>query len=710
MNTNVIQIGSLIKLEQKQDKYRIISLYNDVIVLCKCNSSKLEIIQLLKENLFDLYENSGCSIENDEEFIFDYNSLPIKAQEIFKKKKKVMNEVCEIYKPDFADLSNKKSKPEIKKILKENDMTVDSFWRTIKKYLQSGFKDYSLVDARYLGKNKGKKYSLTAKPGAKPEFFDTTGVIKNEEIESYYEEALKDYKSGRQKTMRSAYDKMNLKHFSKSEIVNGIETLVLLPESERPTMRQFRYYINTHITKEEMDKIKTSAQEQRNNKRLIVSDALKGVYGPGDMVEIDAVEADVSLVSELDHNKTIGRPINYFMVDVFTRCIVAISVAFDNNSMLGLTNLFLNLADNKKRYAEKFGIFFDNSDVWPSNFIPRRVRVDRGSDFKSKEFNRICITLGIEKHIVPGGSGSLKGVVEQSFHQMHSQQNVHLENYGLIEKRYDSKHHKEATLTIYEYTQMIINFVLFHNQQYDKEYNLTKEMIKNKIDPIPAKLWQYGVNKYGQPRPIPVLDQYLYDLMTPVKAKVSRRGISYKNLWYLPENDSKLVEQMFSAGAKKIPFEARIDKRDVGAIYYKRGNKLIYAPLNQMIAGNADYKGMTLKEYEDYKKTKALMDAKGRVYNEQLSAMLYSINESVVSIAKKDNYSDDNMMRKNREEQKQLTSKKINIKQRLMSKKDGDMSDKTKNIKMKDSIKDNVKKYDNYDSFQEAIEDFNDEF
>ena len=710
MNTNVIQIGSLIKLEQKQDKYRIISLYNDVIVLCKCNSSKLEIIQLLKENLFDLYENSGCSIENDEEFIFDYNSLPIKAQEIFKKKKKVMNEVCEIYKPDFADLSNKKSKPEIKKILKENDMTVDSFWRTIKKYLQSGFKDYSLVDARYLGKNKGKKYSLTAKPGAKPEFFDTTGVIKNAEIESYYEEALKDYKSGRQKTMRSAYDKMNLKHFSKIEIVNGIETLVLLPESERPTMRQFRYYINTHITKEEMDKIKTSAQEQRNNKRLIVSDALKGVYGPGDMVEIDAVEADVSLVSELDYNKTIGRPINYFMVDVFTRCIVAISVAFDNNSILGLTNLFLNLADNKKRYAEKFGIFFDNSDVWPSNFIPRRVRVDRGSDFKSKEFNRICIALGIEKHIVPGGSGSLKGVVEQSFHQMHSQQNVHLENYGLIEKRYDSKHHKEATLTIYEYTQMIINFVLFHNQQYDKEYNLTKEMIKNKIDPIPAKLWQYGVNKYGQPRPIPVLDQYLYDLMTPVKAKVSRRGISYKNLWYLPENDPKLVEQMFSAGTKKVPFEARIDKRDVGAIYYKRDNKLIYAPLNQMIAGNADYKGMTLKEYEDYKKTKALMDAKGRVHNEKLSAMLYSINESVVSIAKKDNYSDDDMMRKNREEQKQLTSKENNIKQRLMSKKDGDISDKTKNIKLQDSIKDNVKKYDNYDSFQEAIEDFNDEF
>ena len=66
-------------------------------------------------------------------------------------------------------------------------------------------------------------------------------MIKNDEIESYYEEALKDYKSGRQKTIRSAYDKMNLKHFSKVEIINGIETLVLLPESERPL------YVNLDI-------------------------------------------------------------------------------------------------------------------------------------------------------------------------------------------------------------------------------------------------------------------------------------------------------------------------------------------------------------------------------------------------------------------------------------------------------------------------------
>ena len=130
----------------------------------------------------------------------------------------------------------------------------------------------------------------------------------------------------------------------------------------------------------------------------------------------------------------------YFMIDVYSRIILAVSVAFDNNSILGITNLFLNLADDKQEYCKKYGIEFNDKRLWPSGVIPKRIRVDRGSEFKSYEFDRICNELGIEKQIVSGASGSLKGVVEQAFHQMHAKQNVHLENHGLIEKRYDSLH------------------------------------------------------------------------------------------------------------------------------------------------------------------------------------------------------------------------------------------------------------------------------
>ena len=68
---------------------------------------------------------------------------------------------------------------------------------------------------------------------------------------------------------------------------------------------------------------------------------------------------------------------------------------------------------------------------------------------------RICNELGIELQIVSGASGSLKGVVEQSFHPMHSRQNEHLEDNGLIENRYDSHHHREATLNIEQYTKTV---------------------------------------------------------------------------------------------------------------------------------------------------------------------------------------------------------------------------------------------------------------
>lgn len=109
------------------------------------------------------------------------------------------------------------------------------------------------------------------------------------------------------------------------------------------------------------------------------------------------------------------------------------------------------------------------------------------------------------------------------------------------------------------------------------------------------------------------------------------------------------------------------------------------------------------------------MDAHGRVYNEQLSVNLYAINERIVSSSKKENYSDETNMRENREEQKQLTSKENNIKQRFTSTIDdvAFQKDKSKNENITNdediSIK-NKENYEDYDSFQDAIEAFNNEF
>lgn len=665
MNNTILSVGDILFDNAHNTRYRVIAIIDNLVTLCEMDTTKFVLSQLELSLLIGLLTSKELNKEIENVPIFDVDSLSDSVKEKYQVKKNIINELLSTTEKTFMSLSGKTPKPQIKEIMGKYNIPKNSLWRIITNYFQSGMQDYSLIDAKAFGVNKGKEYEYKSRPGMPAQYPISSKIILSPETKNNFEEALNFYKSGRCKSIKNSFDYMNNLHYTHIEIINGVKSLTLLPVNERPSFGQFYYYFRKHLSQQEKDLIKTSAIEQRNNKRLITSDSLSDVYGPCDMVEIDACEADVSLVSSLDTNKTIGRPIVYFMIDVYTRVIVAMSVAFDNNSVLGVTNLFLNLADDKQEYCNRYGMGFENPALWPSNVIPRRLRVDRGSEFKSKAFDRICNELGIEKQIVSGASGSLKGLVEQSFHQMHSRQNVHLEDKGLIEKRYDSEHHKEASLTIEQYTKMVISFVLMHNQQALDNYHMTKEMLEKDVKPIPILLWQYGVKKYGEPRPITNKEQYLFNLMTPINAKLSRRGICYKDLWYICYDDKALSREMFNAGTKKVPIEVRMDMRDISNVYYIRDNKLVTAQLNPKITGNADYLGMTMKEYENYRTKRKELAAQGRIHNEELSAYNYAVNASIVDDAKKTTYSDKSDMRPNRELAKQDVSSKNKISKRL---------------------------------------------
>lgn len=716
MDNIMLTVGNVIIDEDKNKQYRVVAVVKDEITLCEMNVSYFALSIVQQSTLFSLIMAGEVLLKDGQNIVINKDELSNDARKKFEIKKQMMLDVLNAYGPTFIELNGKKPKRKIKEILNKYNYQKSTFWRTCINYFQSGFQDYSLVDGKQFGNTTGKSLQYSKKTGRPSEYFDKTGVIVDEQILSFFEEALKDYKSGRIKTVCSAFDKMNLLHFTKTEIINGVPSVVLLPVSERPTLKQFRYYVSKHLTNQEKDLIKTSALEQKNNKRLLVSDSLNGVSGPGDLVEIDACEADVSLVSVIDPTQTIGRPIVYFMLDVYSRIILAVSVAFDNNSMLGLTNLFLNLADDKQKYCEKYGITYDNKDIWPSNIIPNRVRVDKGAEFRSKQFERACDELGIERNIVLPGCGSLKGIVEQSFRQLHLKQNLHLENHGLIEKRHDSKHHQEAMLNIEEYTKLVISFVLTHNQQCLTNYPLTKDMILKKVQPVPALLWKYGINNGFVPRPIPSLEQYLFNLMTPVSAKISRKGISYKNLFYLNADDKKLAREMFDAGNKKVPFEVRMDMRDVGAVYYIRDHKLMTAKLNPLIHGNAEYAGMTMKQYEDFLKGKRELLAKGKSNNEELSAFNYAMNSAIVAESEKPALPSAKDMRPAREIEKQTKSKSNKISERLKKKPEIEAS-KTENALVEEFLEENnecsptskTNKKDQlstYSNWDEALEDW----
>lgn len=291
---------------------------------------KLKIVHVDKSIFISLLNNHDMEIIKDESnIIVDDNYLKNSDRRTtFETRLNAVLSVVELYEPEFLELSSKKTKPEVNEIILKSGIGKSCFWRCLRRYLQSGMQKSSLMDKRALGNSKGKTYVFQNKPGRKSDYFEDSGVIMDDVIERYFQEALKDYKSGRQKTLKSVYEKMNNKHFTKTEMVNGVPTMVLLPVFERPTFRQFYYYVQKHLSEEEKAVIKTSKAEVRNDKRLLLSDIMEGVKGPGDMVEIDASDyQEVPYKFDEDTDFMLSKYISDLCLSDITACITDVKQA-----------------------------------------------------------------------------------------------------------------------------------------------------------------------------------------------------------------------------------------------------------------------------------------------------------------------------------------------------------------------------------------------
>ena len=237
-----ISIGDIIIDINSKIRYRVISILDTEIILCEMDITKLKLYQNNLIMILNLLDYGELYIENEDSFVFDENKLSEGIRENYIKKRAIMREVVKYYGPSYLGLLGKSHKPELDSILEKYSYSKQSFWRNCVKYFQSGMKDYSLVDSKAFGINKEKKYNYIKKAGRKPKYFLATGVVKTKDIENIFEEMLKEYKSGRHKSVRSVFDKMNNKYFKRIEVKNGVVTQSLMKQSERPTLRQLYYY------------------------------------------------------------------------------------------------------------------------------------------------------------------------------------------------------------------------------------------------------------------------------------------------------------------------------------------------------------------------------------------------------------------------------------------------------------------------------------
>ena len=629
MNLGIsLQTGMILYDNELGSNYRILHfLSNKSVVVIENGISVLNLLVMNTDTIISDILDKRWSLKTTDIQIVDIDCLSQKQKEKYLIKLNFLKEIENIYGPSYLGLNSHETKSEFKNICNKYNLSKSSCWRILREYLQSGFDNSVLL---YKKRNNGQKQYSQRKLGAKP--LVEQGLPLTSVIEKQFEEALKRYKNNPNTSFAKEYDRICAKYYS--QVIDGV--FQVLPANRRPTYRQFYYYCNKHLNKKEMEIIKSSKQDFRNNKRLLVAESQTDVQGPGDCFEMDALEMDVEIVSELNPEQIIGRPILYALVDVYSHSITAISIGFENNSILGMTNCFMNLCEDKIEYCKKYGFFNIDTKLWPSNVLPNRIRVDRGSDFISKEAERIFNELNITREIVTGGTGSLKGLIEQLWHQLHSSQNSSLKDAGLIRKVYNSNHKKNAVLTIKDITKIVITEVLAFNGLQLENYKLTKDMVKNNVQPIPYQLWNYGIDKYGAPRPIKNVNQYIYTLMSRPKASISRRGVKIDGLYYISD-DVNFINQMLSIGTKSMPFDCRYDERDITNIYYYENNKLKCATLNLAIKSQKDFLHSTRKERLDYLIRVKELKAQGEQENQTLRSSRVEIIDSIVNEGKSKN-------------------------------------------------------------------------
>jgi hypothetical protein len=446
--------------------------------------------------------------------------------------------------------------------------------RYLKTYWQRGkTKNAFLPRFTNCGAPGKERKSGEAKRG-RPSIYGSTSVNVDDEVRAIFEKAVKKYYYTREEhTLKYAYDMMIAEHYAKYETQpDGIVKAVMPIMSEIPTITQFRYwYRKTHSEPETIVKRKGETKFELDH-RAVLGKSDFGVMGPGAKYQLDATVGDIYLVSRFNRANIIGRPVIYFIVDVFSRMIAGMYVGLEGPSWAGAMMALANAMSDKVKFCAEYGIEI-TPEEWPCKGVPGTYLADRG-EMESKSVETLVNSLNVRVENAPPYRGDMKGIIERNFRTIDELGIKRLPGHvkADIGERGGHDYRLDAKLDTYQLTKILIECVRQHNNFHVLEtYERTADMIADGVVPIPIELWNWGITHCsGALRAFPE-DKIKLALMPTDAATVTLKGIKYKNLYYLCERAAK--EFWFEkARSKTWKVGISYDPRNMSTIYVRNAD------------------------------------------------------------------------------------------------------------------------------------------
>jgi len=411
-----------------------------------------------------------------------------------------------------------------------------------------------------------------SKRGRPRKYDDGVGVNVDDGIKEIFKKSAdKYYNTRKENTLQHAYDMMIKDHYTLfKQQSDGKTKAELVSEEKIPTIAQFRYwYSKMYGEKEKLIKRKGETKFNLDH-RAVTGKSDYGVMGPGAKYEIDATIGDIYLVSRFNRADIIGRPVLYFVVDMFSRMVTGMYVGLEGPSWVGMMMSIANAACDKVAYCAEYGIEITEEE-WPCRGVPGAIRGDRG-ELMSKFADTLVNALNVRIESAPPFRADMKGIVEQQFNKINRVAVSFLP--GHVKKdekeRGGQDYRLEAILDIQQFTKIMIECVLYHNNRHLLEdFERTEEMITDNIAPIPLDMWNWGItHRFGALRSFPE-ETVKLALMPVDTATVTVKGIRFKGLYYLCERAA--TEDWFETARAKGSWKINIsyDPRNMNTIYIR---------------------------------------------------------------------------------------------------------------------------------------------
>ena len=477
---------------------------------------------------------------------------------------------------------------------------------------------------------------VTAGRGAKSRFEHGTYQIEQTDCDAFADIIDRLYLKDSRLKITHAYQRLLEQHY---QTADGNGKQWVRPQGERPSEYQFEYFLRTRYTLEHRLRQREGAKDFERDHRPILDTVLSRCQGVGHQYEADATIADVYLVAKSDRRKIVGKPTVYFIIDRKSRLIVGWYVGLENSSWVCAMQALLTVSLDKRLLCERYSVPYDPAD-WPAHQVfPGELIADR--EMLQKASDQIADDLSTRVVNLPSQRPDHKPIVECQFKLTRMRLQDGTPGFDPPEnamRRMGKHYEKDASLTLDDFTAIIMLAIIEQNRTPMKEYELNLNEITDEVEPSPIGLWNHNIGARAGALTRYPEERVRLALLPRGEATVSEAGIEFGGCSYTCQ---EALQRGWFVAARKRRFKVAVsyDGRLVDAIYVhgtgkqgKRGD--VYACT--LTPRSEKFKGLSFAEVKAYEHFRDLMTpaiAQGRI---QARADFHTASKPIIENALKE--------------------------------------------------------------------------